>query len=53
MTDQAGYIHALRFQGLNQVYDPLIRYFLRENAFKRRLIQQAYIQSGQQVLDVG
>ena len=53
MTEQAGYIHALRFQRLNQVYDPLIRYFLRENTFKRRLIQQAHIQPGQRVLDLG
>ena len=53
MTEQAGYIHALRFQRLNQIYDPLIRYFLRENTFKRRLIQQAHIQPGQRVLDLG
>lgn len=53
MIEQAGYIHALRFQRLNQVYDPLLRYFLRENTFKRRLIQQAHIQPGQWVLDVG
>lgn len=53
MTGQTGYIHALRFQRLNQVYDPLIQYFLRENTFKRRLIEQAQVQPGQRVLDVG
>ena len=53
MTNQAGYIHALRFQRLNQVYDPLIQRFLRENTFKRRLIEQAQVQPGQRVLDVG
>lgn len=52
MTKQA-YIHALRFQRLNEVYDPLIRHFLRENTFKGRLIQQAQIQPGQRVLDIG
>ena len=38
---------------LAQLYDPLIRWFLREGTFKRALIEQARIADGHRVLDVG
>ncbi len=47
------YIPALRFDWLTNFYDPLIRWFLRESTFKRRLIQLAQIENGHRVLDIG
>lgn len=49
----AKYVHALGFRGLDSLYDPLIRVFMREMKFKRRLVEQADIQAGHRVLDLG
>lgn len=53
MSKTAKYIPALRFDWLTPLYDPLLRWGMREETFKRRLIHQANIQSGQRVLDLG
>ena len=47
------YIPALRFGWLTPVYDPLFRWVFRENAFRRYLIEQASIQPGMRLLDLG
>jgi len=47
------YIPALRFRFLTPLYDPLLRWGMREVTFKRRLIEQAKIKSGFRVLDLG
>lgn len=47
------YIPALRYDWLTPFYDPLLRWGMREDRFKRRLIDQAQIQAGQRVLDLG
>lgn len=47
------YRKALRFDWLTNFYDPLIRWFLRETYFKRKLIALADIHRGHRVLDVG
>ncbi|HYG78956.1 MAG TPA: class I SAM-dependent methyltransferase, partial [Pyrinomonadaceae bacterium] len=47
------YIPALSHDLLTPLYDPLVRLFMRESKFKRRLIDQAEIGEGQRVLDVG
>lgn len=47
------YVPALGFRGLDALYDPLIRVFMREMKFKRRLVEQANIQPGHRVLDLG
>lgn len=47
------YIPALSYDLLTPLYDPLIRLFMRESKFKRRLIDQAEIGEGQSVLDLG
>lgn len=47
------YVRALRFDPLTTIYDPLMRWCLRERTFKTRLIEQAGFQAGQRVLDVG
>ena len=48
-----GYIPALRFRILMPLYDPLLKWGMREEAFKRRLIARAAIEPGQDVLDLG
>lgn len=53
MSKTAKYIPALSFDWLTPLYDPLLRWGMREGTFKRRLIHQANIQSGQRVLDLG
>jgi len=47
------YIPALRYDWLTPLYDPLQRWILRESVFKHQLVEQARIQSGQRVLDLG
>ncbi len=47
------YIPALRFNWLTPLYDPLLKWVMREETFKRRLVQQANIQPNMDVLDLG
>lgn len=47
------YIPALSFRWLTPLYDPLLRWGMRERTFKERLIERARIQAGQHVLDLG
>ena len=51
--EQQPYIPALGFDWLTRFYDPVLRATLREETFKRRLIEQAQIQPGHDVLDLG
>ena len=53
MNNSSKYIPALRFQWLTPLYDPLLKWVMREETFKRKLIDQAGIQSGMKVLDLG
>jgi ubiquinone/menaquinone biosynthesis C-methylase UbiE len=53
MNPKADYIPALGHEALTPLYDPLLRWVMREEQFKRYLIQQAQIQSGYRVLDLG
>ena len=48
-----GYIPALGHDLLTPLYDPLLRWVMREARFKRRLLEQAGVRSGHRVLDVG
>ena len=50
---RAPYIPALRLDWLTPLYDPVIRWTLRESTFKQRLVQEAGIGRGQRILDVG
>lgn len=52
-TSTQTFIPALRFDWLTRLYDPLIQLTTREQAFKRRLVEQARIAPGHTVLDVG
>ena len=47
------YIPALSVKWLTPLYDPLLKWVMREENFKRKLIQQANIQPGMKVLDLG
>jgi len=47
------YIPALSFKWLTPLYDPLLKWVMREETFKRKLIQQANIQPKMNVLDLG
>ncbi|MFH1907727.1 MAG: class I SAM-dependent methyltransferase [Chloroflexota bacterium] len=47
------YIPALSFKWLTPLYDPLLKWVMREETFKRRLIQQVNIQPNMRVLDLG
>jgi ubiquinone/menaquinone biosynthesis C-methylase UbiE len=53
MPDQKNYIPALSFRWLTPLYDPLLKWGMQEDTFKRRLIYRANIQPGQKVLDLG
>ncbi|MGH7772501.1 MAG: class I SAM-dependent methyltransferase [Candidatus Binatia bacterium] len=52
-NNRAEYIPALRYHWLTTFYDPLLRWTLRESTFKRRLVEQARIEGGHRVLDLG
>jgi ubiquinone/menaquinone biosynthesis C-methylase UbiE len=47
------YIPALSFRWLTPLYDPLLKWVMREESFKRKLVQQANIQPQMRVLDLG
>lgn len=47
------YIPALRYESLTRFYDPVLRATLKEDRFKRLLVEQAGLQPGHRVLDVG
>lgn len=47
------YIPALKYRWLTRFYDPVVRVTTREATFKGALLQQADIQGGHRVLDLG
>lgn len=47
------YIPALSFRWLTPLYDPLLKWGMREETFKRRLVERAQIRPGERVLDLG
>ena len=51
--DEKRYIPALSFRWLTPLYDPLLKWVMREETFKRKLVQQANIQPKMKVLDLG
>lgn len=53
MEKSGRYIPALRFDWLTPFYDSFLRRMMKEDTFKSRLIEQAQIQEGHRVLDLG
>ncbi len=53
MPAENKYIPALNFRWLTPLYDPLLKWGMREESFKRRLIERANIQPKMNVLDLG
>ncbi|MEO7795626.1 MAG: methyltransferase domain-containing protein [Thermoanaerobaculia bacterium] len=51
--DDAAIKPALAYRRLTPIYDPLMRATLRERRFKRQLVEQAGIEPGHRVLDLG
>jgi ubiquinone/menaquinone biosynthesis C-methylase UbiE len=51
--EQKRYIPALSFQWLTPLYDPILKWVMREDVFKRKLVSQARILPGMKVLDLG
>ncbi len=52
-SNEKRYIPALNFHWLTPLYDPLLKWVMREETFKRKLIQHANIQPHMKVLDLG
>src|SRR5215216_7521399 len=52
-TNRKKYKPALSYDWLTPLYDSLIRLTMPETKFKRQLIDQARIEKGQRVLDLG
>lgn len=53
MRHEEKYIPALNQNWLTPLYDPLLKWGMRENTFKRYLIEHAHLMPGQRVLDLG
>ena len=53
VPNEKRYIPALSFRWLTPLYDPLLKWVMREETFKRKLIQHANIQPKMKVLDLG
>jgi len=47
------YIPALSYEWLTPFYDPLMQRFMRESTFKLCLVEQAKIETGSHLLDIG
>jgi ubiquinone/menaquinone biosynthesis C-methylase UbiE len=47
------YIPAFGHEGLTTLYDPVLKWVMREDRFKRELVRQAQIQRGHHILDLG
>src|SRR5688500_2060848 len=51
--NQTTYISALKYGWLTTLYDSIAQVTLRDSTFKRQLIEQALLQKGQNILDLG
>ena len=53
MRDENDYIPALGLERLTPLYDPVMKWVMREDRLKTHLVEQAAIQPGHHVLDLG
>lgn len=52
-TEESPYIPALNKSWLTPLYDPLLKWGMKEEKFKRYLVENTGLKPGQQVLDLG
>jgi ubiquinone/menaquinone biosynthesis C-methylase UbiE len=53
MAQKEKYIPALNQNWLTPLYDPLLKWGMREDTFKRYLVEHSHLKAGQKVLDLG
>jgi ubiquinone/menaquinone biosynthesis C-methylase UbiE len=53
MSKSIRYIPALHFKWLTPLYDPILKWVMREETFKRRFTMRVNIEPGMNVLDLG
>ena len=53
MVQKEKYIPALNQSWLTPLYDPLLKWGMREETFKRYLVEHSHLEAGQKVLDLG
>jgi ubiquinone/menaquinone biosynthesis C-methylase UbiE len=53
MGQSEKYIPALNQSWLTPLYDPVLKWGMREETFKRYLVENAHLKAGQKVLDLG
>ena len=53
MTTSDRYVPALNLRLLTPLYDPLLKFGMREEIFKSRLIEQAHLEPSMRLLDLG
>ncbi|KAF0112000.1 MAG: type 11 methyltransferase [Chloroflexi bacterium] len=53
MKKNEKYIPALNQNWLTPLYDPLLKWGMREETFKRYLVEHSHLEAGQKVLDLG
>jgi ubiquinone/menaquinone biosynthesis C-methylase UbiE len=53
MLQKEKYIPALNQSWLTPLYDPLLKWGMGEDAFKRYLVEHSHLEAGQKVLDLG
>ncbi len=46
------YLHALKYDWLTPLYDPVLQWTMRDRTFKRQLVKQANIKEDFRVLDL-
>jgi len=53
MGQKEKYIPALNRNWLTPLYDPLLKWVMREETFKRYIVEHSHLETGQKVLDLG
>lgn len=52
-TTESKYVPALRFRALTRLYDPLVRFTLKDAKLKSMIVDRLGVESGMRVVDIG
>ncbi len=52
-TSKSKYVPALRFRALTRLYDPLVRFTLKDTKIKSMIAERLEVQGGMRVVDIG